>query len=366
MSSYIHVIYTAAIIFPMLAILITLPILLFSYHRYGALPKWSIFMIYTFVFYMLCAYFLTILPLPSQSFVRHLTTPTHNFVPFTFVTEFIKYNPFSLTHPGTWVAALKAPTVIQPVFNIFLTVPFGFYMHYYFQRSWKQTILFSFCLSLFFELTQISGLYGIYPRPYRLFDVDDLLLNTTGGIIGAWGAKILSPILPTKQDVTTRTMALSRNVSPVRRIAALAVDWIIISIVSSVFGIFLKPDWIGTAICFVVFILGFELFTQRTIGMRLVGIRIVDLQGQNASWIRILVRNLFGYGVIGGLYEVIGRLLDMTGTAPTSQLDNILHWVLILSFFLLLVLVDLLIDWFSQKHLLFFERLSGTDTKPIK
>lgn len=92
------------------------------------------------------------------------------------------------THPsGTWIAALKAPTVIQPVFNIFLTLPFGFYMKYYFQRSWKQTILLTFCLSLFFELTQLSGLYGFYPRPYRLFDVDDLLLNTTGGIVGAAG-----------------------------------------------------------------------------------------------------------------------------------------------------------------------------------
>ncbi|WP_225367473.1 VanZ family protein [Lentilactobacillus parakefiri] len=184
MSQYIHVIYTAAFLFPLLSIFITLPILLVNYHKYGALPKWSIFMLYTFVFYMMCAYFLTILPLPTRTYVAHLTTPTHNFVPFTFVREFIKYNPFSLTHPGTWIAALKAPTVIQPLFNIFLTVPFGFYMHYYFQRSWKQTILFSFCLSLFFELTQLSGLYGYYPRPYRLFDVDDLLLNTTGGTLG--------------------------------------------------------------------------------------------------------------------------------------------------------------------------------------
>lgn len=365
MSQYIHVIYTAAIIFPILAIFITLPILLVNYHKYGAIPKWSIFMLYTFVFYMMCAYFLTILPLPSQSFVAHLTTPTHNFVPFTFVREFIKYNPFSLTHPGTWVAALKAPTVIQPVFNIFLTVPFGFYLHYYFQRSWKQTILFTFCLSLFFELTQLSGLYGIYPRPYRLFDVDDLLLNTTGGIIGAWGASLLGRFLPTKEQVTARTMALSKNVSPLRRGVALAVDWIIIDLLTNILGIFLIPHWIGIAIGFVIFILVLELSRQQTIGMRLVGIKVIDRNGQTASWSKILIRNLFGYVVIGGLYEIVGRLLDMTATAPKAQLTSILHVVLILSFGLLLVFVDLLIDWFSQKHLLFFERLSGTDTASI-
>lgn len=364
MSQYIHVIYTAAFLFPLLSIFITLPILLVSYHKYGAIPKWSIFMLYTFVFYMMCAYFLTILPLPSRTYVAHLTTPTHNFVPFTFVREFIKYNPFSLTHPGTWLAALKAPTVIQPVFNIFLTLPFGFYMKYYFQRSWKQTILLTFCLSLFFELTQLSGLYGFYPRPYRLFDVDDLLLNTTGGIVGAAGAVWLGHFLPTKAQVTERTMALSKNISPIRRIAALGADWIIISIFSAILGIVIKTPWVTTAIGFIIFILGFELVRQQTIGMRLVHIKIVDRDGQSASQAKILLRNLLGYGIIGGLFETVGRLLDMTATAPYSQLTNILHLVLVLSFFLLLVFVDLLIDWFSQKHLLFFERLSGTDTKP--
>ena len=47
-----------------------------------------------------------------------------------------------------------------------------------------KTMIASFCLSLFFELTQLSGLYFIYPRPYRLFDVNDLVTNTLGGIIG--------------------------------------------------------------------------------------------------------------------------------------------------------------------------------------
>lgn len=237
-------------------------------------------------------------------------------------------------------------------------------MHYYFQRSWKQTILFSFCLSLFFELTQLSGLYGYYPRPYRLFDVDDLLLNTTGGTLGALGATWLGRHLPTKEQVTKRTVALSHNVSPVRRIVALASDWIIISIFSSILGIFVKPEWITTAIGFVIFILAFELMKQQTIGMRLVHIRIVNRDGQDASRVQILVRNLFGYGIIGGLFATVGRLLDMTATAPYNQLTTIFHLVLVLSFFLLLVFVDLLIDWFSKKHLLFFEWLSRTDTKP--
>lgn len=40
-------------------------------------------------------------------------------------------------------------------------------------------------LSLFIELSQITGLWGLYPCPYRTFDVTDLILNPTGVILGS-------------------------------------------------------------------------------------------------------------------------------------------------------------------------------------
>ena len=46
----------------------------------------------------------------------------------------------------------------QLLFNILLTVPFGMYMRYYFKLSLKRTVLYSFLLSLFYELC-ISALY---------------------------------------------------------------------------------------------------------------------------------------------------------------------------------------------------------------
>lgn len=91
--------------------------------------------------------------------------------------------------------------MIQPLFNIVLTIPFGVYLRYFFKIDFKKTILFSFALSLFFELTQLSGLYGIYPRPYRLFDVDDFLLNTTGGLIGFAFEPLLTFVLPTRASL---------------------------------------------------------------------------------------------------------------------------------------------------------------------
>lgn len=362
MSQYITVIYTAAIIFPFIAYLITLPILIINYRRYGSLPKWHVFLLYTFVFYMICAYFLTILPLPTRSFVAHLTTPTHNFVPFTFVTNFIKYNPFSLLHPGTWIAALKAPTVIQPAFNILLTLPFGFYLHYYFRRNWWQTILLSFGLSLFFELTQLSGLYGLYPRPYRLFDVDDLMLNTFGGFLGYWVAAGFAKLVPNRQPMASMAPT-SRSVSPVRRGTALAIDWLIISIIASVVDFIINLHWVTTLVLWGILIIWLEINRQQTIGMRIVNIKMVNQTGQKPTSMQVIIRNILSYGLIGGTLAIQGRFLDMTAYAPHSQLTLISQIVLGLSFVLLLFLVDLLLETFSKKHRLFFEKWSGTDTR---
>lgn len=45
--------------------------------------------------------------------------------------------------------------------------------------------LFGFALSLACELTQLTGIWGIYDCAYRAFNFDDLLLNTLGVLAGA-------------------------------------------------------------------------------------------------------------------------------------------------------------------------------------
>jgi glycopeptide antibiotics resistance protein len=49
----------------------------------------------------------------------------------------------------------------------------------------RRSVLLAFGLSLAAELSQLTGLWGLYPCSYRKFDVDDLLLNTSGGALGA-------------------------------------------------------------------------------------------------------------------------------------------------------------------------------------
>lgn len=62
--------------------------------------------------------------------------------------------------------------------NILLFLPFGFLLPFIWERfkSWKTVLAAGFCLSLFIETAQIFT--------YRLTDIDDLLLNSLGAVLG--------------------------------------------------------------------------------------------------------------------------------------------------------------------------------------
>ena len=103
-------------------------------------------------------------------------------MPFAFIGDIIENADIVLSQPRTWLNILGESAFWTTVFNFVMTLPFGAYLRYYFRCGWKKTLLLSFLLSLFFELTQLTGLYFIYPGSYRLFDVDDLMVNT----LAAW------------------------------------------------------------------------------------------------------------------------------------------------------------------------------------
>ncbi len=70
--------------------------------------------------------------------------------------------------------------------NLMLLAPMGLFIYYYYRdriNSWKIMMLVSFCISLFIECTQII-LSLVFPNVCRYFEVNDLLLNTLGGVIG--------------------------------------------------------------------------------------------------------------------------------------------------------------------------------------
>lgn len=82
-------------------------------------------------------------------------------------------------------ALLHNPAVIQVALNVLLFVPLGFFLRALWGRGIITTTAVGFGLTLLIETTQLTGVWGIYPCSYRLFDVDDLLANTAGAVLGA-------------------------------------------------------------------------------------------------------------------------------------------------------------------------------------
>ena len=301
--NYLSIIKIALITFPFIAFLITLPYVLKEYHKYGSVYWYRALIIYSFILYLLTAYFLVILPLPSREEVMALTTPTTQLIPFNFITDFINNSGFVLNDFSTYITALKSSQFIVPVFNIILTIPFGAYLHYYFKFSFKKTVLWSFLLSLFFELTQVTGLYFIYPRGYRLFDVDDLILNTFGGLVGYFVGSLLLKFLPDREEIDDIAKALGRKVSIIRRSLAYCLDWFIATIIFVIINtIFNFSTNFSYYLIFMVayFILLPYLFKGQTLGCKFLKIKIVSNKSKKLSLFQMILRTaLFYLGYVG-------------------------------------------------------------------
>ena len=148
------------------------------------------------------------------------------------------------------------------------------YLRYYFKVNLRRTIKYSFFLSLFFELTQLTGLYFIYPRPYRLFDVDDLLLNTLGGIIGYYWMAHFNKFLPTRDEIDKKTYENAKTVSGLRRITLFCIDITIFIIMSLFIFVISSGNQFSKYISFLVYFVIIPYFWNgKTIGSNFVNVR---------------------------------------------------------------------------------------------
>ncbi len=72
--------------------------------------------------------------------------------------------------------------------NILLFVPLGLLLHNRGRHSLLTATLAGFGLSVLIELTQLTGVWFVYPCAYRHFDVNDIIFNTIGATVGALAA----------------------------------------------------------------------------------------------------------------------------------------------------------------------------------
>lgn len=365
MSAYAVPIYMAVLLFPIITGLLVLPYAIYQYRKYGSISKLKLLVIFSFIFYLLCAYFLIILPMPTREEVAKLTTPRYNLVPFNVVRYFLNTTVLNIFQPSTYLPALRQGAFLQPFFNLVLTIPFGVYLRYIWKLPLKKVVLASFGLSLFFELTQLTGLYFIYPRSYRLFDVDDLILNTSGGALGYALAPMLTRFFPSYERLNEAERQDRYLVSFWRRLAALLVDWLVVN------GVLIGLAFAGLSIDFshyLVYLSGVFLYfvvlpyfwQGTTVGKRLVKIRLVQADGSKVRFLSLLLRQFLLFGIVIALgYDVIPRLLELiaAGTAPRLEIYTAL--LVISSFFALCFLIDIvMLIW--KRDPMFYEKASHT------
>lgn len=230
----------AILLFPFVSLLVSLPFFVYQYNKFGSSHWWRFITIYSFVFYMMVCLFTVILPLPTRSEVASMTATYYDFRFGKFIGIFFGQG---LRTQGleAWKEFILSKSFQQVFFNILMTIPFGVYLRYYFKKGWFTTLVMSLALSCFFEITQLTGLYGFYPRPYRLFDVDDLFLNTLGGIIGYVITPLIVSLFPTRDEIDEAALSKSDKVGILRRCVAVVVDMIAIGAVSLTTVYFLFP-----------------------------------------------------------------------------------------------------------------------------
>ena len=127
-----------------------------------------------FILYMCAVFYVMFL---ADSFNRTTVTTNYRYNLKLFV-EIERFRAVWNVH-GPYIA------LINLLGNVACFVPFGFFVPFH-SKGYRNIIVvtcLTFIFSLFIELTQLILKIGV-------FDVDDLLLNTIGGIIGYIGYAI--------------------------------------------------------------------------------------------------------------------------------------------------------------------------------
>ncbi|MEA5016802.1 MAG: VanZ family protein [Candidatus Limiplasma sp.] len=361
MNLYLNNITTGILVFFFVGYVTIIPYAIWQYRKLGRFSFSRALLTYSFILYMLTAYFLVILPLPSLEEVIASPGQKSNFYPLMFIKDFWTTSGIIALQPATWVSALKHPTFYTAAFNFLLTLPFGVYCRRYLRLTKGKALLASFALTLFYELSQLSGLFFLYPKPYRTFDVDDLIINTLGSMAGYALGRPLAVIWPRE-----KAGPISQSLEPVpifRRFLAYLVDMLLVSAlvsVGEVLGALLRlssPAWVcaGLWLAYVLYFIVLAYFLHgRTPGKILLKTRVADAEtGMPPSLTRLSAR--YGLWLLMFQLGTLFQPLLESASSPQMQLLNLLP--LLLS---LLGYGNLAWKVLRRKRILWYEELTHT------
>lgn len=220
------------------------------------------------------------------------------------------------------LGSLTTFTVLQVVMNIVLFVPWGILARRYFHMPLVLAALSGAFLSVAIELTQYAAGWTIIGCQYRVADIDDLLANSLGALIGAAIAPLLLSWMPRARALSADRLA-PRRVGPGRRLAAIVLDMCLLWGAALALSFLLVdaedgriPDTLGPGawgdrlvpLGLAVLVCVAPAFARggATWGERLLWLTVVDERSDAASRARTGARVIIGLGVYGGLLGVSG------------------------------------------------------------
>lgn len=333
---YISALKLSFLIFPVIACFITMPYVIWMYRKYGSINFTKAIIVYSFILYLECCFFLVNLPLPKIDSVHTRYIDMINLQPFKFVLDFMKESPLRILDKTTYVRALKHGTFYVPAFNVLMLIPFGIYLRYYFKCSFKKTILYTALLSLAFELIQLSGLFFIYSGPYRLCDIDDIIQNTLGGIIGYYIGGIVSLILPQREKLDEAALKKGKEVPGLRRMLAFTIDIFIINIVNAILKVMLPFSFV---VIFILYFTIIPIWKGNTIGSKILKFHF---EIENNNIMKLLLRSLGILIYFYGFPKLVKYIMNILADNITTLEIALIYFALMLTlgiYFIITVII---------------------------
>jgi glycopeptide antibiotics resistance protein len=159
-----------------LAVLLLIPTAAVQYRLDGRLGPLDLTILVTSAVYALAIWTYTLLPMPEDH-----TFPCKG----SQLRVLGSLGLIDLPSQGGPLALLREPAFLQIVLNVLLFVPLGYFLRVILHRGVVVATVAGLGLSLLVELTQKTGVWNLYSCAYRLFDVDDLIVNTLGATVGS-------------------------------------------------------------------------------------------------------------------------------------------------------------------------------------
>lgn len=298
----------------LVGVVLFVPFVAIQYRRTGHLTAGQLLLWGAALVYFFAIWTYTLLPLPDPASMRCAGV---NLNPFEFVDDI---RGAVRRAGGSPRAFLSDSVFLQLALNVLLFLPLGFFVRVLARRGILVAVAAGLGISLIVELTQLTGVWGVYPCAYRVFDVDDLLTNTVGAVVGS----VLALLVP-RRPLADEPDAL-RPVTRGRRILAMVCDLLSYSLVGIVVSVGIQAALVFTgnrdvavetnvggdigALAALVVVGGCVLLSGRTIGDLTVRLRYAGGPAPAAvTRLTRLIGGIGGYALIdqlpggGGLFS---------------------------------------------------------------